>query len=471
MTEEQLYLNAVESWRTNKGKGTFIIPAPLDPLYPLLYILPQLYNKSPTTNVVIVVKDFVDRSKIESYLTSLSDEVWNNSFKNLMLNGKLRIVTPEFIGDNINYLNPNLVVIYNPNNFLFTHAGIIEKSKFVLVILTSTAVDENLYGFYTYAPPIGNFNQNVVDEVRSNRPVKEWLHGLSVTPDSELDKELTYYNREISTALAIFGNFDNIKYARIGNSDTNCSNMMICDAIARENGWSHDLDMSSEFNQDIDKLYSPNAIKERAENIYNIIRERSIKLSSSKDKLLEVNTIVNNNSDKNILVINKYGDFANLVTDYLNEHSSKQVCANYHDKVDNIPAVDDDGNPILIKSGAKKGHPRLLGVTAQKKLAQKLMNTHKIHVLSCNASPDKNLDVDIDLVIITSPLCDTVENYFYRLSKVRFAKEVQLYTLYYKGTLEERKLSERTTPPNHTIINASELNVKVDNNNDYCIVD
>lgn len=99
------------------------------------------------------------------------------------------------------------------------------------------------------------------------------------------------------------------------------------------------------------------------------------------------------------------------------------------------------------------------------------MNTHKIHVLSCNASPDKNLDVDIDLVIITSPLCDTVENYFYRLSKVRFAKEVQLYTLYYKGTLEERKLSERTTPPNHTIINASELNVKVDNNNDYCIVD
>ena len=26
MTEEQVYLNAVEAWKVNKGKGTFIIP-------------------------------------------------------------------------------------------------------------------------------------------------------------------------------------------------------------------------------------------------------------------------------------------------------------------------------------------------------------------------------------------------------------------------------------------------------------
>ena len=32
MTEEQVYLNAVEAWRLNKGKGTFLIPAPFDVL-------------------------------------------------------------------------------------------------------------------------------------------------------------------------------------------------------------------------------------------------------------------------------------------------------------------------------------------------------------------------------------------------------------------------------------------------------
>lgn len=471
MTEEQVYLNAVEVWRVNKGIGTFVIPAPFDALKPLLYILPQLYNKSPTTNVVIIVKDFADRSSIENYLTTLSNDVWNNSFRTLIHNGNLRILTTEYAAEHINEYSPLLTIIYNPSIFHFVHIAMIEKSKFKLVILNKLLDNKTMDDFYTVAPSIGNFSQNVIDEVRSNRPVKECLVGLTIVPDSELDKEMNYYNREISTALAIFGNFDNIKYARLGNSATNCSSMMICDAIARTNGWDNHLDMSSQFNRDIDKLYSPAAIKERADSIYNIVRERSTKLASSKDKLSNILDIVNDNSDKNILIINKYGEFANLVTDYLNDKSGKRICANCHDKVDNVPAVDDNGNPILVKSGAKKGQPKLLGVIAQKKLAQKLMNTHKINVISCGASPDKSLDVDIDLVIITSPLCDTIESYFYRLSKVHFANEVLLYTLFYKGTLEEKKLEDRDIPINHTIINDFDRNVKVDNNNDYCIVD
>lgn len=471
MTEEQVYLNAVEVWRVNKGIGTFVIPAPFDALKPLLYILPQLYNKSPTTNVVIIVKDFADRSSIESYLTTLSNEIWNNSFRTVMHNGNLRILTTEYAAEHINEYSPLLTIIYNPSIFHFVHIAMIEKSKFKLVILNKLLDNKTMDDFYTVAPSIGNFSQNVIDEVRSNRPVKECLVGLTIVPDSELDKEMNYYNREISTALAIFGNFDNIKYARLGNSATNCSSMMICDAIARTNGWDNHLDMSSQFNRDIDKLYSPAAIKERADSIYNIVRERSTKLASSKDKLSNILDIVNDNSDKNILIINKYGEFANIVTDYLNDKSGKRICANCHDKVDNVPAVDDYGNPILVKSGAKKGQPKLLGVIAQKKLAQKLMNTHKINVISCGASPDKSLDVDIDLVIITSPLCDTIESYFYRLSKVHFSNEVLLYTLFYKGTLEEKKLEDRTIPANHTIINNFDRNVKVDNNNDYCIVD
>lgn len=471
MTEEQVYLNAVDAWRLNKGIGTFVIPAPFDALRPLLYILPQLYNKSPTTSVVIIVKDFADRSSIESYLTTLNNEVWNNSFRTIIHNGSLRILTTEYAAEHINDYSPLLTIIYNPSIFHFVHIAMIEKSKFNLVILSKLLDNKTMDDFYTVAPSIGNFSQNVIDEVRTNRPVKECLVGLTITPDTELDKEMTYYNMEISTALAIFGNFDNIKYARLGNSATNCSSMMICDAIARTNGWDNHLDMSSEFNRDIDKLYSPSAIKERADSIYNIIRERSTKLASSKDKLNNILDIVNDNLDKNILIINKYGEFANLVTDYLNDKFGKKICANCHDKVDNVPAVDDYGNPILIKSGQKKGQPKLLGVIAQKKLAQKLMNSHKINVISCGASPDKSLDVDIDLVIITSPLCDTIESYFYRLSKVHFSNEVLLYTLFYKSTLEEKKLEDRSVPANHTIINDFDRNVKVDNNDDYCIVD
>jgi hypothetical protein len=465
MIEEQLYVNAVGAWRLNKGKGTFIIPSPLDSLKPLLYILPQIYNKSPTTKVVIVTKDFVDRGKVENYFTTLSNTVWSNSFRNLICNGCLKIITDSVIGDDA----PYLTVIYAPNSFLSVHSLLMNNSKFNLVILTKKLSSKDMNGFYGIAPSINSFNQATVDEVRSNLPVKEWLHGIAIDADSEFGKQVAYYNKEISTGIAIFGNFDNIKYARLGNSDTNCSSMTICDALARQNGWSPNLDMSSQFNVDIDRLYSPTALKERADSIYNLIRERSTILSSSKEKLDIIKTIVADNVDKNILIINKHGEFANAVTNYLNDNTN--VCANYHDKVDNIPAIDDDGNVILVKSGERKGLPKMLGVVSQKKLAQKLMNSNKIHVISSNASPDKSLDVDIDVVIITSPLCDTIESYFYRLSKVRFAKTVVLHTLYYKSTIEERRLADRTTPINHTVINKDDVNVKVDDNYDYCLVD
>ena len=113
----------------------------------------------------------------------------------------------------------------------------------------------------------------------------------------------------------------------------------------------------------------------------------------------------------------------------------------------------------------------MLGVKSQKNLAQRLMNKGAIHVLSTNAAPDKDLAVNVDVVVITSPLCDTMETYLYRLSKVQFAKEVQLYTLYYKGSLEEKKLDERVNGANHLILNKTEIEVKSDNNYDYCIVD
>ena len=259
--------------------------------------------------------------------------------------------------------------------------------------------------------------------------------------------------------------------ARLGNSNTNSSSMAVCYNIARQNGWNENLDMTIQFNVEIDELYSPNALKERASGIYEIIRSRSLALASSDEKLSYILKIVEDNIDKNILIINKHGDFANEVTKYINDNTHYNSCYNYHDKVENIPAIDDNGNEVLIKSGVNKGKPKMLGVKSQKNLAQKLMNKGAIHVLSTNAAPDKDLAVNIDVVVITSPLCDTIETYLYRLSKVEFAKEIQLYTLYYKGSLEEKKLDERIVPPTHTILNKAEIEVKSDNNYDYCIVD
>ena len=466
MTEQELHEKSVYQWRMNKGIGTFIIPAPLDVLRPLLMILPAMYNKSPTMGTDIVVADFVDKDKVKDYLLHKSEPIHSNVYSNFITKGLIKILTVSEATD----IFSHLVVIYNPKECLYCYIGLLDKAKFKL-LLSSTLFTGKLEQLNNLVPRVGSYNQASVDEIRSSRPVKETLVPLVIDEDSNLKKKLDYYNKEISTAIAIFGDFDTIKMARLGNSNTNSSSMAVCYNIARQNGWNENLDMTIQFNVEIDELYSPNALKERASGIYEIIRSRSLALASSDEKLSYILKIVEDNIDKNILIINKHGDFANEVTKYINDNTHYNSCYNYHDKVENIPAIDDNGNEVLIKSGVNKGKPKMLGVKSQKNLAQKLMNKGAIHVLSTNAAPDKDLAVNIDVVVITSPLCDTIETYLYRLSKVQFAKEIQLYTLYYKGSLEEKKLDERIVPPTHTILNKAEIEVKSDNNYDYCIVD
>ena len=145
-----------------------------------------------------------------------------------------------------------------------------------------------------------------------------------------------------------------MQQANTGNLQLNISSMQICNQIAQENGWSEQLDMNVEFNLKIDELYNPIALKERASKTYEVIRNRGQLLSDYKGKLDVILDIVNNNRDKKILIINKRADFASAVTDYLNTLSETDICMNYHDKVDSVPAIDSNGNPVFYKSGGRK---------------------------------------------------------------------------------------------------------------------
>ena len=250
MTEEELHEKSVYQWRMNKGIGTFIIPAPLDVLRPLLMILPAMYNKSPTIETDIVVADFVDKDKVKDYLLHKSEPVHSNVYSNFITRGLIKILTVSEATDIFSHLNPTLVVIYNPKECLYCYVGLLDKAKFKLV-LSSTLLTGKLEQINNLIPRVGYYNQASVDEIRSSRPVKEVLVPLIIDEDSNLKKKLDYYNKEISTAIAIFGDFETIKMARLGNSNTNSSSMAVCYNIARQNGWNENLDMTIQFNIEI----------------------------------------------------------------------------------------------------------------------------------------------------------------------------------------------------------------------------
>lgn len=473
MSIDELFNNAVEHWRLAKGIGTALIPAPVDDRFMLLTILQKFYARNPTLSTLIVVNTFNERTEIIEFLTHQEDEDNNAEFKSLIDRKILKIYTSKFTEDkNINVLQCVLHVIYRPFEFTDNIKRLLESSVFKLVIINRlfNTQEENMQ-LYKLCPLLDDFKYAEVEQLRLSTPVEEMWIGVDI--NSAEDKELyEYYSKSIERTLNIFGSLDVVNQARIGDVKTNTSAMQICMQIAKENGWDENLDMSSPYNQQIDALYNPNSLNTRAHTMYEHIRNRNNLVSDYNEKLSAILQIVENNPGKKILIINKRGEFATKVTEYINNLSETTICGNYHDKVDNIPAIDINGNPIYVKSGEKKGERKTMGVKAQKTLNEKLFNLNRLYVLSTSNSPDKTLCINVDIVIITSPLCDDIKSYIYRLSDVVFNNgKIELYSIFCKNTIEQTKIQQKDVSENHVIINKNDFTQISENKFDFILSD
>ena len=113
-----------------------------------------------------------------------------------------------------------------------------------------------------------------------------------------------------------------------------------------------------------------------------------------------------------------------------------------------------------------------MAAKAQKTMNEQLFNIGKLQVLSTNSAPDKDLSANVDIVIITSPQCEDIKSYMYRLSNVYYPNgTIKLYSLFIKDSLEEQRLSSKPLSELHRIVNKCENSVIVENNSDFVIVD
>ena len=473
MTADDLFEQAALNWRDNKGVGTAFVPAPLNDKVLVYQILAKTYARSPTTFTVILTEDFNTRTEIIEFLTHQDDEENNAEFKKLVDNKLIRVFTTHFIITGGWNSAAQLCIWYRPNGYHLGVALYFDRCRFKLIITNKVFTkSEDSTGIYKLAPLLDCFKQAELDELRVSSPVEDMWIGVTIDPMSEVWRLYKYYCKYIETSLNIFGSFDIMQQARIGNEKLNISAATICAQIAQENGWNEHLDMSYDFNQKIDDLYNPNALRERATQTYEVIRNRSQLVSDYEGKLEKILDVVKKHSGDKILIISKRGEFANKVTEYLNNYSETDICGNYHNKVDDIEAVDINGNPIYIKSGKEKGKRKAMGFKAQMTLNEHKFNANKIHCLSLSNSPDKSLNVDVDIIIITSPLCEDIKSYFYRLSNISLNSEkIKLFSIFCKNTIEQQKLFNKPAEETHLIVNKAEIMDAIENKSDFLIVD
>lgn len=461
----------IKMWLANKARGSVILDKDLDIYAFITTILDKCVDKNKGLKALIIADGFKSRQTIIDCLFEKSGLPFIHKVG--VGSGNYIIITDNLIDErDISKDNFDIIVCIN----VIPKGKILElintKTKFYLCGIDKVLDSSSSLELYKATKVVYRITNDVVKSSNLTSPVKETRIGVEL--DIESRKKYDDATKYITDTITIFGDMDTIDKCRTGNQYTNDSADSIILRVANNNGWSYDLDMENEYNQQRDAYYNPIALKERVHNFYNIIRLRKETIIGNEVKFNSVLDIIKSNLGKKILLISNTANIANALSDYINSCCNKepelmqystpvfesncdtatyQICYPYNNDCPPIKAINEDGKPILYKSGEKKGEVRMLGSGAQMTANLLKFNSGRINILSANSSLDKGFAGKVDIVIITSPYCNNVRELKERVKNLTFnTNPNEVYVIYAKATVEEKKLSEMCNLENDTII-------------------
>lgn len=461
ISKDNIIKNIIDGFQARKGKMSFYCFD--DEFIPeIIYNVIMPFHKKRSNEQIFIVTDTYDtRVKIINYLKSKYNITAENGYN-------IKILSQTYINAWYHYIyNLTIIVGVNDNFDMINHLN--DESKFTMCILTKNIMNTYFINSVRNILPNIDIENTAIATIKAhiNSPVEEHLVGVEL---SDKDKE-TYdkYTDIINTTISILGSLDNIEKCKNGDSVLNISAAEFRTNLAKQNGWSENFDTNIPFMRQIDEYYNPEVIKDRACNFYSIAKNRRDLCTDNDAKLDAILDICIKNEGKRILIISKRGEYAAKVADYLN--SNGILCGNYHDCLDNIPAIDKQGNLILYKSGTRKGQPKFFGWQAQSSLNEKRFNDKTINVLSIKNASNVELKIACDMVILTSSKCDSIIDIKTRFANVEFiGVPTIVYRIYCNGTIESNHIYKRQIPPNVKIINDTEHEITFDENSNDIII-
>lgn len=454
-SKDKLINQVIDGFQHLRGKAS-VYCFSKDVIPELLYhIITRLTQKYKNVPIFIVVDCYNTRKSILDYFKE------NNIREDTGYN--IRCLSVDYVREQYNYSYALTITVGVNDNFSILNK-LCRESKFTLSILTKNIMD-NVFinNVRNILPCIDTADLDIAirhDNIYS--PVEEHRYGVELSAD---DKEsYDKYTDYITTSVSIFGDLSNIEKCKKGDEKLGISAADFRNTIAKENGWNENLDTNIPFMKQIDDIYNPNILFERACTFYTIAKQRRDLVCDNTAKLEIIKNICLENKDKQILIISKRGEYAAKVTKYLNEHSDIE-CGDYHNCIDDAISVDDYGCAILVKSGANKGKPRILGAQAQSSLNERRFNSHLINILSIKLSSNPKLKIACDIVILTTPLYNSIIDIKKRFTNVVFNSiPTKAYLIYCIGTIEYNKIVTEKRNNLITVIDETENNVQYDEN-------
>ena len=344
-TKDKIIKDVINGFQAYKGKmSLYCFDKDFIPKLVYNVIIP-FHAKSPLYQIFIVVDCYETRVNILKYIESQFE---------LKAGPKLdvKIISKDFIKQQYHY-SYRLSILVGVNEDFDVISHISKESTFTLCILTKNIMNNEFINSVRNILPSINIENTVneTNEARIYSPVEEYRIGVELT-----DKDKENYNKctdYINTTVSILGNLSNIEKCKKGDDKLNISAAEFRTNLAKENGWNENLDTNIPFMKQIDDIYNPNIIFERACTFYNIAKTRRDLVTDNESKLPIIVDICRENKDKRIIIVSKRSEYAAVVSQYLRDNGID--CGDYHDCLDNIPAIDEQGNLILYKSGSILG--------------------------------------------------------------------------------------------------------------------
>jgi superfamily II DNA or RNA helicase len=471
---------SINKWRNNKGIGTLLLCPRFGKTRIGIEINNRIIQKNNNSKILILTpSEYIKR-------------YWKSHFEKDIENTTI-LSADEFINKENLSDYYDLVIVDEVHKFLsevrYEKLCILrEKSRFWLQLLGITPPEKGKGMIENLAPIIDEITQQ--EAIKNNwiAPSIEYNLGLDFTKDDEL--KYIRYSNIIREHLEIFKNshkrlkFNNIE---IFKSDFDViygcytgkklphafiEGKVFREQLAKEMGWSLNLDLSTDYGRQRDLYWNPNKIYDNAKQFQFIVKQRNELMGNNDIKLKTIVDIVNKYNIPTI-VFSESIDFVTKVADTLGSNAIA-----YHSNIESRPIWDFDNNDwFRYKSGEKKGEIKKFGKDSIKKETIEGMISGKYKYLITAKALDEGLTIpNLELVIIafgsTNPIQQgqrsargstiDINNKF---------KQTKIFNLYFKDIItisdsgdikfinsrDKQKLHERQTTKAIELINLDEI--------------
>lgn len=484
----QRQLKAIDNWvNIGKGVGRIIQPTGFGKTYEELLIADKYHNKHYNDVILFIANNEAGKNNFYKALNNLKHLFDNIIRDNLIITTKNQILTNLHFYESRTF---NLVIVDEIHDFVSEQAyGIIAKKyfnyKFIVGFTGSDPTDKDKKKLDAYIPVVDFISY---DEAIANKWISDFTEynvALNLTKEDQIVYDT--FSEYIRDTLNLVDN----NYLTVINMGKNMYNKLlgrvvkydeICEKVAMENNWTRDLDLSNGYYANINKVFSPSNLHERAKTFLLYVERRNALMDANILKIQAILDTVRLLKGKKIIIFNNQIEVIDILHLLINNSiwnvrkykslidirgaigyhtmlSTNDTVVKYHSKLKSTQILDHENGGYLRY---KNGKIKQFGTDAQKSFVMEQISSGRAKVILAVKGLDSALNVeDLDASIITggstNPLQQTQrKGRSLRISE--YKKLAYVINIYFANTRDEQKLNQRQKESTNKIVRINNVN-------------